>query len=208
MENKYLYLIFPKLLPTSLIRTVSRYAGYCEHPVSEEVKHVFALQCPNTCTQLQKLDVEIARNNLQICVNEYFVYYFRFFPSLWRMTAQDQYNLKQKYRAVMRSVKVLYNELRLNISFNTFVMICRVAYKRKAVSIGSPRGLSCSYPHYPFNRVGAYSTNIADRVGNHPTLWWTKAQLLIEAKKLDVKSRNYWTKRKILQNIYPNLQFH
>ena len=207
MENKDLYLIFPKLLPTSLIRTVSRYAGYCEHPVSEEVKHVFALQCPSTFTRLQKLDVVIARKNLQICVNEYFIY----FISHWNLHSINRFvidNMQKNYRAVMHSVKSLYNELNLKISFNTFVMICRVAYKRKSVSITSPNMLSWSYPHCPFNRVGAYSTNIADRVGVYPKLWWTKAQLLIEAKNLDVKSRKYWTKRKILQNIYPNLQFH
>ena len=208
MENKDHYLIFQNHLPIALIRTVSRYAGYCQHPVSEEVKHVFATECPSTCTQLQKLDVEIARNNLKICVNEYFVYYIRFENSLWAMTAPEQYNLKQKYRAVMRSVKVLYNELRLNISFDTFVMICRVAYNRKSVSIRSPCQLSRSYPYCPFNRVGAYSTNIADTVGRHPKYWWRKVELLIAAKKLGVKSRHYWTKRKILQSIYPNLQFY
>lgn len=208
MENKDLYLIFPKLLPTSLIRTVSRYAGYCEHPVSEEVKHVFALQCPSTFTRLQKLDVVIARKNLQICVNEYFIYFIRNENLFWAANWAVQYNMKQKHREVMHLVKSLYNELNLKISFNTFVMICRVAYKRTSVSITTPYMLSRSYPSSPFNRVGAYSKNIADRVGNHPKLWWTKAQLLSEAKNLDVKSRKSWTKRKILQNIYPNLQFH
>jgi len=207
MENKDLYLIFPKLLPTSLIRTVSRYAGYCEHPVSEEVKHVFVLQCPSTFTRLQKLEVLIARNNLEICVNKYFMY----FISHWNLHSINRFvldNMQENYRAVMHSVKALYNELNLMISFNTFVMICRVAYKRQSVSIISPNMLSWSYPQCPFNRVGAYSRNIADRVGNHPKLWWTKHQLLIEAKNLGVKSRKSWTKRKILQNIYPNLQFH
>jgi len=204
MENKYLYLIFPKLLPTSLIRTVSRYAGYCEHPVSEEVKHVFALQCPNTCTQLQKLDAVRPRNNLKFAVIGFYVYE-RYYsaPGSSRWFKEQ---LVQKYREVMHSVKSLYNELNLNISFNTFVMICRVKFRRTTIT--TPRMLSNSCPSVPFNRVGAYSTNIADRVGEYPKLWWTKDQLLIEAKNLGVKSRKSWTKRKILQNIYPNLQFH
>ena len=125
MENKDLYIIFPKILPTSLIRTVSRYAGYCEHPVSEEVKHVFAIQCPRTYTPLQILDVEIARNNLQICVNEYFMFFIRNFNLFWDANWRVIYDMKQKHREVMHLVKSLYNELNLKISFNTFVMICR-----------------------------------------------------------------------------------